>query len=233
MGLPLLEYSYSIYQESLNLRDELSKYSKDSSKIIKFKGKRMKQKELGFKELSTDNYLEIMQDEDFEYADEYTSNNWFIYEGDLEVSTEDFASLAENSSFLIKGNLIVDGVLNIEDKTIFILGDVIAKSIIIECSTCYISGVASFDEALILAIGDGQPIEINDTKGSFVFSRLDSAEINVSKEKVKVFVDYSYDNSFGEFEDLLDDRFIDDEDINLDALCNAILGNEMIFKKAV
>jgi len=190
---------------------------------------------LGFKELSTDKYLEIMENKSFEYYKNYTQHQWFIYEGDLRITTEEFNKLDRDSSFIITGNLIVDGVISLKYHMLFVLKNVKAKSIFIDSSTCYIAQTAYFDDVLIMDMGDGQPIIIHDTEGKFIFSRLDSVEINVSKEKVDVFVDYAYGKSFGSIENLLEDKFLEvdedgDIDIDFDMLCDAILDNDSIFK---
>jgi len=192
-----------------------------------------KYEELGLKELTVDRYLEIMKDESYEEYAHRVESQWFICEGDLKLSSEELSSLDNLNNLLITGDLIVDGVLNVDLDSLFILGDVKAKNILVGSLYFYVGGIAYFDEALILAMGDGQPIVINDTKGPFVFTQLDSAEVNVSKEKVKVFLDYSYCLSFGDIKDFLIDSMTEVNDdgklvLNEDVIYRAILNNETI-----
>lgn len=167
---------------------------------------------LGFKELSIDNYLEIMKNYSFEFSEYYTNLQWFIYDGDLNISTNEFALIDDYAGLIINGNLVVDDVLNIEDKALYVLGDITAKSIFIRGSICYIDKVANFNDVLVIHLSDGQPVLINDTKGKFVYSDQDAAEITVDRKNVEVFSDHSYCMGFGDVTALLDDRFLIDED---------------------
>jgi len=199
---------------------------------------------LGFKELPTDKFLEIVKgdsfrgyDEHFDMHDEYTRYIWFIYEGDLVISSEEFNKLNTDGGMLITGDLIVDGVLDLGFHKLFVLKNIKAKSIFIDSSSCYIGDTAYFDEVLIVNATDDEPSIVNNTKGKFVFSRLPSGEIKVEKENVDVFIDYTNDVSFGEVTELLKDEFLEKDedygyfDILHDELLEATLKGDAIFKK--
>jgi hypothetical protein len=156
---------------------------------------------------------------------------WFVYEGDLTITPEQ-VELLSGYSFLITGNLTVKGVLNYQDiSSLFVLGNIKAKSILLSSSTCYFAGTTYFDEALIIMGGSGAVVQVNNAKGLFVYSDSDAAKINVSEKNVICFADYSYDESFGDVTQLLDSTFLECEDdgdtyIDIDCLCEAILENE-------
>ena len=189
---------------------------------------------LGFKELSIDKYMEIMKNYPFEFSEYYTNLQWFIYEGDLHISADEFALINEYVGLIINGNLIVDDVLNIEDKALYVLGDITAKSIFIRGSICYIDKVANFNDVLVIHLSDGQPVLINDTKGRFVYSNQDAAEITVNRKNVEVFDDHSYCMGFGDVTALLDNRFIISEDdytgLESYKLLKALQDGENIYK---
>jgi len=189
---------------------------------------------LGFKPLSSEQYLEIMKDYPFEDYKYYTNLQWFIYEGNLNISTDEFDLMDEYIGLIINGNLIVDDVLNIEDKALYVLGDITAKSIFIRGSICYIDKIANFNDVLVVHLSDGQPVYINDTKGRLVYSNQDAAEITVDKKNVEVFDDRSYCMGFGDITALLDDRFIEIEEdyigVETCKLLEALQNGENIYK---
>jgi len=191
---------------------------------------------MGFKELSKNKFLEIMKDES--YGDEnYVSDYiWYVYNGDLTLSAEEFTNLGGSIGKVITGDLIVDGVLDVDSDSLFVLGDIKAKNIFVNNSHMYVGGTTYFDEAFLLSAGCGEPIVINDTKGTFVFNQLDSAEVNASEDKVKFLIDYASGKSFGNVMDFLIDTVLEKDydgelEIDLDAMCRVILNNETIFKK--
>jgi len=189
---------------------------------------------LGFRELSIDNYMEMMKNYPFEDYKYYTNLQWFIYDGDLNISTDEFDLINEYVGLIINGNFIVDDVLNIEDKALYVLGNIKAKSIFIRGSICYIDKVANFNDVLVIHLSDGQPVLINDTKGRFVYSNQDAAEITVDRKNVEVFDDHSYCMGFGDATALLDNRFIIIEDdytgIETCKLLEALQNSENIYK---
>jgi hypothetical protein len=189
----------------------------------------------GFKALSSEQYLEIMKEASFDDYNYYSGYNWAIYDGSLNISSKEFKELEDDIGYIINGNLIVDGVLDISSKMLCVLGSVKTKSIFIIGSLCHIEKVAHFDDVLIIDMGDGQPVSINDTKGRLVYNRLDSTEMVVEKEKVDVCLDLSYDNSFGDIAELLKDKFLEDEGdyymVDTYELLEATLNGDSIFKK--
>ncbi len=189
---------------------------------------------LGFKKISRDTYLDIMRNESFGYVDEFAKNLWLVYEGNLTISPQQ-VPLFSGLSLLVKGNFTVNGVFDYQDiSSLFVLGNVKAKSILLNSTTCFFSKTTYFDDALIIMGGSGAVVEINSAEGPFVYTDSDAAEINVSNKKIKVCVDYSYDNSFGDAKAILKEQFFeqDDEYLNVDSdnLCRSILKNEDIFK---
>jgi len=100
-------------------------------------------------------------------------------------------------------------VLDYQDiSSLFVLGDVKAKSILLSSSTVYFAGVTRFDEALIIMCGRGAVVDIKDTEGPVVYTDSDAAEVNASKEKVKLFIDHSYDDSFGDIRSVVAESYI-------------------------
>lgn len=199
-------------------------------------------KKFGFKELTLDNFLEIMKNSPFDIStllDEcYTLSeyNWFIYDGNLVMTSEEFNTLDSDSNFLITGNLTIDGVLNLNDHTLFVLKNLKAKDIFIDSSICYIQETAYFNDVLMIEpAADDEPIRINNTEGKFVLNGARFIELGISEDKVTTFFDYANEKHFGNVQNLLKDRFIElDEynEINIERedILEAILNNESIFK---
>lgn len=192
---------------------------------------------LGFHKLPKHDYLEIMKNQSFYSAKYYSDDQWFIHEGDLHISP-DQVEVFSGYSFMVTGNLIIDGVLDYQEiSSLFVLGDVKAKSILLSSSTCYVAGTTYFDEALIVMGGSGAAIQLNDTNGPFIYNDSDAADINASSETVKAYVDYSGDNSFGDLENLIpkelweyEDEDEDETSFDIGGIYQAIIDNEKFLK---
>jgi len=166
---------------------------------------------IGFKRLSKAEYLKIMEDEYYQYTKYLADNIWFIYEGDLKITPEE-VKLFSGVSFLITGNLTIDGVFDYQDvSALFVLGDVRAKSILLRSSTCYFAKTAYFDDALIIMKGNGAPVTMNNVSGPFVYVDSDAAEFEID-DKVEILMDYVYIEYVGEVTEYLDSRFYEIED---------------------
>ncbi len=77
----------------------------------------MKLKEFGFKKISKEKYLEMMKDETFENTMDMSNETWFLHEGDLITTPKQLEILYSNDySYLVAGNLVVDGVLSYQGQ---------------------------------------------------------------------------------------------------------------------
>jgi len=197
---------------------------------------------IGFKELTIDKYVELIKDRGFDISSEYKDISWFVYEGDLTLSSDDFNNLADYRGFLITGNLVVDGNAYIDYNNIIVLQDFKAKNILIELDDCSllagfcVLGTLFFDEVIIIQPNDSPFVYMNSIEGKLVFAGYSCEMINVEREKVKFFYDMHGDRSFGEVEKFLEDRFSyqydeDEVHVDLNELHDAVLNNETIFKK--
>ena len=199
-------------------------------------------KKFGFKEVALEKILEILEESSFDIStifDDYyqlTEHAWWVYDGDLSMTSEEFNTLHEDSNFLITGNLIVDGVCELDSRILFILKNLKAKSIFIDSSICYVQDTAYFDDVLVIeGAMDDEPVNINNTEGKFVFNRASTIDLGISKDRVNTFIDYINERGFGDAQNLLKDRFLeideDEIDIETDDLRDALLNNETIFKQ--
>jgi hypothetical protein len=189
---------------------------------------------IGFKELPKKRYLSLMEEEKFDYTIEMSNYYWLIYEGNLKLDSRQIG-IFSGISVLILGDLTVEGVFDYQDiSSMFVLGDVKAKSILLSSTSCYFGRATYFEEVLIVMGGSGAPVHIENPIGAFLYNDSDAADIIAKKDMVKVFVDYSYDESFGKVRSILKDEFIVVEDeyieIKITDICDAVVVGKQVLK---
>ena len=194
---------------------------------------------IGFEALSKNKYLEIMKKEKFDYTQELISsdNEWLIYKGNLILEPENF-KLFQYRNIMVFGNLTVNGLLDTDDMlSLIVIGNINANNALILGSiNLYISGTIYFNDALIIET-DESIIDINIVEGTFVYvDDIDLLTIKILKEKVNIFYENSFEQSFGDYQTLLKDSCLEfDEDyeqtyILTDELSKLIRNNQKIFR---
>lgn len=188
--------------------------------------------QIGFKSLSESQFLILMKRVYFEFARYLECQGWLVFEGDLEINPDQL-KLFENCKVIIDGNLIVNGVMDCKyGGYLFVTGDVRAKSIFIQSTTCSFNGISYFEDVLVVFGGDGEVVYILEPRGPFVGNDTSSALIQATGENVKAFVDNSLNEYFGDIENTLrgeyffidEDDYLDDEpdEPHIDCCCNLI-----------
>ncbi|UTV99844.1 hypothetical protein KDW99_01460 [Marinomonas rhizomae] len=173
--------------------------------------------QMGFKELTESQFLILMKKVYFEFTQYIERHGWLVFEGDLEIDPEQL-KLFEDYKVIIDGDLIVNGVMDCKyGGCLFVTGDVRARSIFIQGTTCSFNGISYFEDVLVVFGGDGETVYIVDPRGPFVGNDISSAMIQAKEKNVKAFVDNALNEYFGDIKNTIKDEYFEvDEDDYLD-----------------
>jgi len=185
--------------------------------------------ELGFQVLDKSDYAAALTGQPplvKRLMDNY--NQTMYADGDVHV-TSDQVELLKHNSALIAGDLIVDGVLATEDiNQLFVLGDVQAKSILLDEAFCVFAGETRFEDALIVMYDTS--VTVRSARGPLFYNLSEAADVEFVDGAVQVCFDWETNRVFGDPSSLLDAKFIGSDSgepfLNIGPLWDALLAGK-------